>query len=151
MKPENEFPILVDYINKLTDRRQNVTSIHLSVNTVIIGAISFWVKDSVSLQLWQKFGVLTLILAGIITCELWRRLLAQYKTLLDWWYGKLRNVEKSMAQSSKLFTEEYQELYNSPHKKDRIGLSSFESNLALFVEFSYMLFGFGLIASMFVS
>jgi hypothetical protein len=116
MKPENELQMLIDYIGKLTDRRQNVTNIHLSVNTVIIGAISFWVKDSITLQIWQKFGIITLILAGIITCDLWRRLLAQYKTLLGWWYEKLRNVEEAIPESSQLFTKEYLELYNSPQK-----------------------------------
>lgn len=109
----SEFEIFLHHINLLTDRRQNVTTIYLSVNVVILAAISFILKDAQLADLTIRLSVTGLILVGLAACILWRKLILQYCALLEWWYRQVRSLEHQSDQSRKLLTLEYEELYRN--------------------------------------
>ena len=111
MTRETEYTTFLDLVNHLSERRQTVTATYLSVNAALIGALAFLLQDG-KLPAWQQqVAVLVLLGAGIVACDLWRRILKQYNTLLDWWYGQLHELEKELPDSSALITKEYEALY----------------------------------------
>lgn len=85
MQKEAEYTLFLELVHKLGERRQTMTSTYLSVNTAIIGAAAFLFKDGALPGWQQQAAALSLFAAGIVACDLWRRLLLQYKTLLRWW------------------------------------------------------------------
>lgn len=46
MPTSQDYALFVGQVNKLTDRRQAVTSTYLSVNAAIVGAIAFILQDA---------------------------------------------------------------------------------------------------------
>jgi len=141
----NEYQTLIAQINKLTERRQSVSSIYLSVNAAIMTAIAFWVKNSPMMGWKQQASLLLLLVAGIVASDLWRRLIMQYSTLLDWWYKQIRNVEETLQESNKIFSREYQELYSGEHRKIPIGLTRYEIRLTWLFTILYVIFAFSII------
>lgn len=129
MQIEQQYPLFLSQVNTLTERRQKVTTTYLSVNAAIIGMITFVLKDVQIIGWGKNLSVLILLLAGIVTCDLWRRLIRQYSTSIGWWYTQLRNLEKDMSDSNKLLTKEYQELYSTKSKTTPIGMTRYEAIL----------------------
>lgn len=151
MEKQFEYQLLFDHINRLTERRQNVTTIHLSVNAAIIGAMSFIIKDITTLQWQLKISLIVLLSAGIISCDLWRRLIYQYRTLLAWWYGQLRQYENDNNDVLKVITNEYNDLYCDKGQKPRLGITKYEIGLAGLFMSLYILFGIAILLSIFFS
>ena len=111
MTRESECVTFLDLVNHLSERRQTVTATYLSVNAALIGAVAFLFQDG-SLPDWQQqVAVLVLFGAGIVACDLWRRILNQYNDLLGWWYEQLHLLEEQLPDSSALITKEYKALY----------------------------------------
>ena len=147
MQTQTEYSLFLEQVNKLTERRQKVTATYLSVNAAIVGVISFVLKD-VQMVGWGKhLSALMLLIAGVIICDLWRRLIKQYSTLLGWWYEQLRTIEENMSESSKLLTKEYQELYTDKHRKIPIGLTRYETRLTWIFTGIYIIFGVVILVS----
>jgi len=146
-----EYEIFLEWINKLTERRQTVTTIYLSVNTAIVGLIAFLLKDY-SLSEWiQQASVLVLLVSGVIACDLWRRLITQHSALIGWWYEQLRGLEDAMLESNKLLTREYQVLYLEKQSKTRIGLTRYETRLTWLFTVLYAALGLAILPSLILS
>lgn len=92
MQTQVEYSLFLEQVNKLTERRQKVTATYLSVNAAIVGAIAFVLKDVQMISWGKHLSALMLLIAGVIICDLWRRLIRQYSTLLGWWYTQLRAI-----------------------------------------------------------
>jgi hypothetical protein len=139
MQTDAEYSLFLGQVGKLAERRQAVTGIYLSVNTAILGVIAFLMKD-VQMMAWGKYlAVLLLLFAGIVICDLWRRLIQRYTDLLKWWFQQLRELEKKLPESSKLLNAEYNALYTKNH----IGLARYENRLTWI--FTIMFAGFGVV------
>jgi hypothetical protein len=139
MKIEEEYSLFLEQVGKLAERRQTVTSTYLTVNTAIFGIIAFLMKD-VDIVAWGKYvAVLLLLFAGIIICDLWRRLITRYTAHLRWWFQQLRELEEKMSESSKLLNAEFNALYTRSH----IGLTRYENRLTWI--FTVMFAGFGVV------
>ena len=145
MQKEAEYTLFLELVSKLAERRQAMTSTYLSVNAAIIGAVAFLFKDG-ALPGWrQQVAVLVLFLAGIVACDLWRRLLNQYKTLLGWWYKRLHFLEDAMSECSGLIKQEYDNLYATKKGRPRLGLSRYEIRLTWLFTAVYSIFGLALV------
>src|SRR5215510_11316211 len=131
----------ISQVKVLTDNRQAVTSTYLSVNTAIIGAIAFLLKDGQISGPAQDVAILVFMGSGVVVCDLWRRLLAKYNSLLGWWYEQIRKLESEIPASFKLYTREYEELYTKPKNRSRIGLSSYQAGLTWIFTMIYLIFG----------
>lgn len=140
-----EYEIFLEWVNKLTERRQTATTIYLSVNTAIVGVIAFLLRDY-PLSGWiQQASVPVLLVSGVIACDLWRRLITQYSALIGWWYEQLRGLEEAMPESNKLLTREYQVLYLEERGKTRIGLTRYETRLTWLFTVLYAAFGLAIL------
>lgn len=142
------FAFSFEHIEKLLDRRQNITSFYLSVNAGILAVIGLLLKDAQLATGWLEISVLTLLAAGLIACWIWRSLLQQYDVLIGWWYARLREIEASTSDSLKLIAREYQELYieiknRMPHK--RLGLTKQELALNWLFVSLYLSFALGIL------
>jgi hypothetical protein len=148
MEKESEYALFLELVGKLAERRQSMTTTYLSVNAAIIGAVAFLFRDG-ELPGWQQqVAILILFLAGIVACDLWRRLLRQYKTLLGWWYKRLHFLEAEMHECSSLITLEYQNLYATKKGNPRLGLTRYEIRLTWLFTIAYGLFAFAVVISL---
>lgn len=137
-----EYELFLSQVNEFMNRRQNVTTVYLSVNAAISGAIAFLIGDVKLGGTWTlQLSIFLLIVAGIIACSLWRRLIIQYSILLGWWYEQLRLLEAEINGSRKLLTKEYEQLYSRMHGKGKIGLSNYEIGLSWLFIILYLVFG----------
>ncbi len=144
MQTHEEYSVFLEQVNTLIGRRQSITTTYLSVNAAIVGAIAFVLKD-VKMIGWGKYlSALMLLLAGVIICDLWRRLIRNYSTSVGWWYTQLRTLEEKMPDCSKLLTKEYQELYaNKPG-----GVTRYENRLTWVFTIIYAVFGVVILVSL---
>jgi hypothetical protein len=148
-----EYHLFLSHVNTLIDRRQAVTTTYISVNTAIIGSIAFLFKDGQLTGWIQQLSVGLLLISGVIACDLWRKLIAQYHGLLSWWYQQLRVLESNMPESTKLITHEYQELYVSQHSKKikTVGLTRYEVSLTWLFTLLFVVFGGAILISVILS
>lgn len=112
-----EYKLFVEDTARFTERRQTVTNIYVAVNSIILGAIAFLVKDLEFIDFWKVFvGVLVLV-AGIFICLQWDRLIYKYKLLVGFRIRQLREMEESpeMSNCHRMYHVE-DELY--PRDKD---------------------------------
>ncbi len=144
----NEYELFLSHVNNLTERRQNITATYLSVNAALTGVMAFLFKDGQLPGLVSQIAVLTLLFSGIVACGLWRRLITQYSTLINWWYEQLRALEDVTAGSKKLITREFQELYRIRRgKKERVGLTRYEIRLTWIFTAIYSVFGIAILVA----
>lgn len=145
MEKLDEYKMFFEYINKLTDRRQIATTIYISVNSAITVAIAFLLKGAPLIEWVQKLALLFLFLLGILVCDLWRRSILQYGTLLGWWFARLRELENEMSESDKFISREYQELYMEGKAENQTGFTRYEIRLTWFFMTVYSVFGLGVL------
>jgi hypothetical protein len=146
MQKEAEYKLFLEQVVKLAERRQAMTTTYLSVNTALVGAVAFLFKDGLLAGWQQQAAVLVLFGAGIVVCDLWRRLIAQYKTLLGWWYKRLHVLEAEMPGCSGLIRQEYDDLYVAKKGRPHIGLSRYETRLTWLFTALYAAFGLAIVA-----
>lgn len=139
--PTNEYELMLGRVHYLTERRQMVTSIYLSVNAALTGVMAFLIKDGQPPNGSSQVSFLALIVAGVVACGLWRRLIKQYSIIIDWWYQQLRLLEADDPKSKKLITKEYLELYQKGKKRAIIGLTHYETALTWLFTVIYLSFG----------
>lgn len=140
MSSWDEYKLFLEHIDKITGRRPGITTTYISVNTVIMGAITFIMVNAKLVDWGQQIAILGLLASGIIACSLWRRLITQYKILLDWWYTQIRSLEDSIPNANKLITKEYQELYGKLKGHEAIGLTKYEQYLTWLFTLIYVAF-----------
>jgi len=100
-----EYKCFVEDTAKLSERRQTVTNIYITVNSLILGAVSFLIKDAVSGQWWGLVLALPLMVGGIAICRFWEQLLVKYKRLVGLRLDTLRLLEDlpEMAGSVRMY------------------------------------------------
>jgi hypothetical protein len=112
-----EYKLLNERAQKLSERRQITTQTYLTINTAIIGAVAFLIKDS-GLQGWALlFIALSLFLVGLAACTIWLRITIQLEKILDWQYDRLREMEAEAPKSSRIFTRENEAFFEKGGRK----------------------------------
>ncbi len=148
MTSDEEYKLFLNHVIGLTERRQSVSTTHLSVNAAITAAIAFLFKGG-QLTGWpEQLAALVLLTSGIVASGLWRRLIREYSTLIGWWYEKLRTLEDGMPGSSKLVAKEYEDWYAKERGKRAIGLSDYEAGLAWVFTIIYVLSSVGILIAL---
>lgn len=150
MPTHQDYALFVNQVNKLTERRQAVTSTYLSVNAAIVGAIAFILKDVSMIDWGKQLSVLMLLVAGVIACTLWRKLINQYSDLLSWWYTQLRQFEIEIQDNPKLLTREYQEVYQDATRKVPMGITRYETRLTWIFTGIYSCFGLVIVSALLI-
>jgi hypothetical protein len=145
--PDEEYRLFLDQIHRLTDRRQTVTTAYLTVNAAIVGALAFLFKEGYMPGWPQQASALALFAAGLVACDLWRRLILQYSTLLDWWYEQLRALEERVSECSGLIGKEYAELYGGGQGGSRVGLTRYQIGLTWLFTAIYGIFALSILVT----
>lgn len=139
--PVDEYEVMLDRVNQLTERRQTTTTTYISVNAALTGAIAFLFKDGNVSGVGSQISVLVLLFSGIVACGLWRRLITHYSTLTGWWYEQLRDTEDKQHLGLKVITKEYQDLFVDKRGKGPIGITRYETRLTWLFTVIYVVFG----------
>jgi hypothetical protein len=138
-----EYKFYYDGTQKLSERRQTTTQIYLTINTALFGAIAFLVKDA-GLTGWLLVGAIApLFLFGIVICSIWKSLLANIRTFLDWKYKQLREMETAFPETSRLITKEFEAFYTSGNRK--FSFSDLEARLPTILSIIYIIYGIAMI------
>ena len=79
-------------IVSLTEDNKLVNT-YLTVNSIIIGAIAFLLKDA-GLDTYLRFLVIIVILlVGIVVCDVWKQIIYKYTKLIAHRIDELRDIE----------------------------------------------------------
>jgi hypothetical protein len=90
-----EYKLFVEDTARFSERRQTVSNIYVAVNSIILGAIAFLVKDAGFAPLWRAYVVMLVLAAGIVICVQWNQLISKYKRLVGFRINQLRAMEDS--------------------------------------------------------
>lgn len=152
-----EYKLFIEDTARFSERRQTISSTFVAVNTLLLTAIAFLVKDSGA----QYYGALVtalpipLVIAGILVCIWWRQLIFKYKTLVGFRMKQLMAMENlsDMQGCHRMYILEGEELYKRDAQgrkvpSGRLNFSELESRLpALFITL-YVLFGLLLVLAL---
>lgn len=130
-----QYNLLVKDTAKLSDRRQIINTLYLSANSVLLGGIALLAQQGVLKTGALLIPVVLVAFAGIPLCLDWRKLLLNYKNLLDLRFDMLRRIEKmpDFAYPIQTYQEESEKLYNKPEGGQKVlfGFSNVEVNIPL--------------------
>ncbi len=90
----DEYKTFVGDTARFTDRRQNISNLYVSVNSLLLTAIAFIVKDAKLEQIWALFFTIPLAISGIYISLWWKQLLHKYKLLVRLRFRVLREMEE---------------------------------------------------------
>jgi hypothetical protein len=150
-KKFEEYKLFVEDTARFSERRQKVGSSYVAVNSIILSAIAFLVKDSGFAGRWQLLVVLPLLMAGITICLLWRQLILNYKKLVNLRIDRLRAMEElpEMNGSSQMYHAEdvlYPRSDQGAHKRRKgLNFSDLERHLPWVFLALYALFLIGVV------
>jgi hypothetical protein len=107
-----EYKLFVEDTARFSERRQTVNNIYVAVNSIILSAIAFLVKDAGFVPVWRAFVVMSVLAAGIVICMQWYKQILKYKRLVGFRIKHLKAIEDTaeMATSYKMYHQE-DELY----------------------------------------
>lgn len=131
-----QYALLVKDTAKISDRRQIVNTLYLSANSILLGGIALLVQQSGLKSGLLVFPVLIVAVAGVIFCLDWRRLILNYRELLQLRFKLLAQLEDAADFTAplKVYQIEGAELYN--HKRHgrsilHFGFSRTELNIPI--------------------
>ena len=102
-----QYKLLVQTSETLLGRRQAVNTFFLSINSLLLVAVSIFAKEGISIQ-FGGYGVLALGIAGLVLCVAWRRLVHSYRQLNAGKFEVIHLLEKYLPAS--VFTAEWKAL-----------------------------------------
>ncbi len=88
-----EYKLFVEDTARFSERRQSVNNSYVTINSIILTALAFLVKDAGFNRPWQAFAVIPVSLAGAVICWRWVMIINNYKKLVDFRIDQLRIVE----------------------------------------------------------
>jgi hypothetical protein len=110
-----EFKLLFESTQHLSDKRQGAAQIYLAVAAGITAVLAFLIKD-LSYRGWPLVVVSApLFLAGFAACIIWENVILRYELKIDWRYRQLREIEsQALASGFQTIKKEWDALYR-PH------------------------------------
>ena len=145
----DEYKFFIDDTAKLSERRQGVTSTYITVNSAIIGLITFIISQSALNGLKLTLVSIPAIAAGITVCYFWYGLLMTYKRLLRFRFDQLEKMETGIKDCHQMYIKESKELYGKAKPEKKIEFTKLEARLPLLFGSLYALFLVGLIIAAF--
>lgn len=101
-----EYVLFVEDSARISDRRQMIANIYITINGAVAGLLAFLVKDSGFTNWWLVIAVLPIISFGVMVCRYWRRLILKYKTLINFRLEVLREMETRIPGSARMYHRE---------------------------------------------
>lgn len=98
-----QYKIMVEMADRVSQRRQAANSFYLSVNTLLVGGSAYLGTTTSSLR-----TTLLVSIAGILVCVYWSRSILSYKTLNTAKFAVINDMELSLAEQP--FSDEWKKL-----------------------------------------
>ncbi len=123
----DEYKFFAKSTQFLTERRQSAHRVYLSVNTAIFAVMAFLIKDAKIEVTKLVLANLPLVIVGILVCCAWLKFINQYKELINWRYGQLMGMEKTLKNSHRMYIKEWQDFFKPFSGKEKFGFSRLEA------------------------
>ncbi len=89
-----EYSLFVEDTARFTERRQMVTTIYVTANTVLLSGIALLLQGASSSKWPETLAVAAAITAGVVVCLCWRQLISRYRALIGLRIRELRRMEE---------------------------------------------------------
>jgi ABC-type dipeptide/oligopeptide/nickel transport system permease component len=147
MEKFEEYKLLNERAQKLSERRQTTSQTYLTIITAIFGASAFLITDS-ALHHWALvLAAIPMFCIGILVCTLWLNIMTKLETFLDWQYDRLREMEKDLPGSFMILTKENKRFYEPKKDEKRFSFTLQEAWLPRLLMILFGLYAIGLIVS----
>jgi len=145
MNKFDEYKFFAQSTQFLTDKRQSATQTYLTVNSAIFAVLAFLIKD-LKFTNWDLVIItIPIFIAGMLVCWIWRRMITQYKQLINWRYDQLMKMERVMPDSYQIYIKEWEDFYKQRSGKEKFGFSRLEIILPILFMILYVIYLSGLI------
>ena len=103
-----EYKMFIEDTARFTERRQDASNLYVTINSLILTAIVFVVKDLGANPLSRLLLLLPVITAGIFVSLWWRQLIIKYKELVGFRINMLRKMEEKedLKETEKMYHAE---------------------------------------------
>jgi hypothetical protein len=150
--PFAEYKLLMQDSARLSDRRQTVNNIYLSVNSVLLGGIALLAQQGNLRSLLVLAIVLVIAIAGSIICGDWQRLVHSYRELLNLRFAMLKSIEslEGFPYPIQIYHREDEALYHHAKLAKHVapfGFSAVEEKLPYVFRNLYLFSGLFLFAA----
>ena len=143
-----EYRFFAESTQYLSDKRQAAAQTYLTVNTSIFAVMAFIIKDA-GLREWALVGVSApLFLTGIIVSYIWRRIILNYKELINFRFEQLKAIEKDQQDNGWHHFYLKEDLFYGaarPKKWKNFGFSQYEKNLPVLFMVLHLLYALALL------
>lgn len=154
-----EYRFFAESTAKLSDRRQLTTQVWVTLQTLLFAALGYLMKEAdANVQSAMASGAAAatggrwifvisafgpLLLLGVFSCVIWRRMLLSYKALIGWRFDQLMEMERSpqLQGLHKFFVREWEDFFGPDAKRARISFTRLETILPVVLIFVYLAFG----------
>lgn len=150
-----EYKFFIEDTARFSERRQTVGNTFISINTLLLAAIAFLIKDTgltpcmSDTVLWLA---LPLLVAGLLVCVWWGAIIHRYKQLIGIRMTILEEMEEAPGMKGRagVYGIERQKLYQRDEQgkklpSGRTNFSDLESRLPSLFIILYALYGLGLV------
>ncbi|MBI5839713.1 MAG: hypothetical protein HZB19_06395 [Chloroflexi bacterium] len=145
MEKFDEYKLLYERTQKLSERRQTTSQTYLTINTAIFGAIAFLVKDSGLTGSSLIAAISPLFAVGVLICIIWLSILFNLEKILNWQYKQLRELEGDMRGSARIFTRENKEFFETGKDKKKFSFTLLEGWLPGILGAVYLVYLLGMV------
>lgn len=164
-----EYRLFIESTERLTDRRQLTAQIWVTLHTLLFASLGFLTKEAWASVLsapepgsaqatgggqWIFVASIgPLLVLGIFSCMIWRKMLASYRSLIGWRYDQLMAMERSpqLQGLHRVLNREWENFFG-PDAREQIGFTRLEALLPVVLTVVYAAFavvaalvGFGII------
>ena len=91
----DEYKTFIEDTARFTERRQNASNLYVTVNSLLLTAMVFAVKDTNANDVWVLWLSLPVVIAGVFVSFWWHQLIFKYKELVRLRIRALRKMENS--------------------------------------------------------
>lgn len=104
----DEYKMFIEDTARFTERRQNTSNLYVSINSLLLTAVVFVVKDLGANTVSRLLLLLPVITAGIFVSLWWQQLIKKYKALVGFRIDMLRKMEEKdgLVGIEKMYHEE---------------------------------------------
>jgi hypothetical protein len=133
-----EFKLIYESAEKVTDRRLSLNKTNYSINIVFIAAIAFlykWGIDNKEYYMLVQLLISVISVMSVLFCRLWKKQIKEYKMLNTAKFQVINEMAKYLSFESGVisnlpFEKEWDKLreFNQLQRKDKTGLNPLKSS-----------------------
>jgi hypothetical protein len=88
-----------------------------------------------------------LFLVGILACVIWHTIITHFREIIGWHYGRLREMEEILPDSTRIYTKEWERFYRTQAGKQGFSFSQLEIWLPRLFIALYAIYALGMVVA----